>query len=762
MKPNIKQLKIPPVRRIYIRDIIPVMLLFLASRSTVMGMSPFAAAFLGVTVQSPFIYAGVIASLVGVGTSIGIAGVPKYLITLVSCLMFYKLYRKRNTIRDSVAVGLSVLLGGGVMLLAGYRGLFDVFLLITEAITSSLMYIIFIKARAVTEDFHNRRAMSGEEYVSVAITVGVIISGFSGAEWHGISLTHILASYIVLVASLNSNVAVASCTGLAIGFMSSMSTTGAIVMMGVYAFSGLFASFMNTFRRVGCFIGYISAMAVMLIYAKTTYEIPEGILNASIGGALFMLTPRVVHEYLRSFFTRSMQVEAVSPTQRMREYLSTRLLKTAETFESLYECFFGMSEGRLKKYSDDMGTILDETADRVCRDCKMCGKCWQTDFRKTYKNMLELVGIIEKEGRLTEENIPPRFGERCERTSWFLYELNHVYELYKRDVLRRGDAVTTRNLIAMQYSELNKLFLEMSVDVEDGFGFMEDEEERIINGLDKLGIIPYEISVVESLSGVCEVYLRLPPMVANDTVEGVISDVLGRSVVYEETENGLAKYTSGAVYTVERAMLQLPRDGFGVNGDSVTMFTVGRGRFYCIIADGMGSGSEAQYESAAACRLLTSFLKSGFGIKTALGILNSSMCLNMDKEMYSTIDLLYIDLYTAEAQMYKIGSAETLILNGGNVKTVTSSSHPAGILSDIRLDKKTVALKEGDVVVMMTDGITECGCSASRTDWVRKIMVKPHEDMETLAKEIMDTAVEKNGNQARDDMSVVAIKLKAL
>ena len=134
----------------------------------------------------------------------------------------------------------------------------------------------------------------------------------------------------------------------------------------------------------------------------------------------------------------------------------------------------------------------------------------------------------------------------------------------------------------------------------------------------------------------------------------------------------------------------------------------------------------------------------------------------MENEMYTTIDLLCIDLYTAQTKMYKIGSAESLVLNNGEVKAVSSSSPPAGILADVRLDKKSIVLKEGDTIVMMSDGITESGCSVSRTDWVKKIMIKPHEDMDSLAKEIIDTAIEKNGNFARDDMSVVAIRLKSL
>ncbi len=748
-----------PLRIPRFADFLPTILLILASRSDAMGMYPFAAAFFAAAYDKRIAYIGILAASIGIATSAGISAVPKYLMALTGYWLFTKIFRKRTTVFCSIATGIVTVLGGIVMLFVNYSGLFDIFLLLTESITSALMYIIFKKAKSVTEDFHRRHGMSPEDYVSVAITAGVMLSGLCGIGIRSVSITHILASYILLVASLNTSISVASCTGLCIGFMSSMSESGAVVMMGVYGFGALFASFMNSFKKTGCFIGYICAMSVMLIYAQNIYEVPSSILNTVIGGVLFLVTPKTVHEYLRSFFTKSMQVEAVSPVRRMREYLSMRLTKTAEAFSSLHECFFSMSEGRLKKYSDDIGVILDETADRVCNDCKMCGKCWQTDFRRTYKNMLELIGIIEHDGMLTQENTPPHFCERCERSEQFTDEINHVYELYKRDVLRRSDAVTTRNLISMQYNELSKLFYGMSGDVEDGFEFKEEEEERIVNALDKLGIIPYEISVVESTSGVCETYLRLPPTVSQTVVEGVISDVLGRAVTYEKTENGLSKYVSGAVYTFDSAILQLPRDGFGVNGDSVAMFTSCESKFYCIIADGMGSGSEAKYESAAACRLLTSFLKSGFGIKTALGILNSSMCLNMENEIYSTIDLLCVDLYSGEAQMYKIGSAQTLLLNGGEIKTVSSSSVPVGILSDIRLDKKTVMLKEGDIILMMSDGITESGYSVSRTEWIRKIMARPFDSMENMAKEVMDTALLKNNGVAKDDMSVVALRI---
>lgn len=748
-----------PLRIPVPNDIMPSLMLILASRAEAMGMLPFGIAFFAASYDKSIAYIGLAAMCIGVITTAGAAAVPKYLIALIVYWLFIKIYKKEDDVIRSIASGASVLIGGAALLFTGFNGIYDIFLLCTESIISALMYIVFRRSRIIASDFSDRGRMTAEEYISAAITVGVIIAGLNGISIGPVKLTSVFSVYAVLITALNSSLAIAGCTGLCIGFLASMSGSYAIVMMGVYGLGALFAGFMNSFRRIGCAIGYISGTAVTLIYIKNIYDVPLGMIDTFIGTALFMLTPNVVHEYFRTFFTSSMQVEAVSPDLRMREYLVMRLRKAGEAFLSLHECFMAVSEGRLKKYSDDVGVILDETAERVCKGCKLCGKCWQTDFRRTYKNVLGLIGIIEKDGSLNRDNVPEHFCDRCVRTDWFIYEINHVYELYKRDVLRREDAVVTRNLISVQYGELNKLFNGIAGDVDEGFRFLEAEEESIVDELDKLGIIPYEISAIESTSGSCEVYLRLAPAARQNAVEGVISEVLKRPVQFEGTEDGLSKYVSKPDFAVETAVLQLPQEHSNVNGDSVTVFNTGGGKFYAIIADGMGSGSEAKYESAATLRLLTSFLKSGFSVKTALGILNSALCLNMSNEMFSTVDLLCIDLYRGSAELYKIGSAETVVLNGDEVRILSSNSIPVGILSDIRLDSRSISLNEGDVILMLTDGITEAGYTASRTEWIRNIIIKPFESMDELAKEVMDTALAKNKNVAKDDMSVIALRV---
>lgn len=756
-----------PMTRLSLRlprpgDILPALMLLLASRAETLGMLPFGIAFFAAVTDKNIFYLTIPAACAGIISTAGVSALPKYMLAMLIFMIASRLYRKESELLRSALCGAALALGGGIMLLTGFNGLYDIFMLLTESLIAALMYLVFIKSKHVSEDFTTRSRMAPEEYISAAVAAGVILSGFNGLKAGPVSVTGVLSVYTLLLTALNSTVAIAGSTGLCIGFITSMSSPAALVMPGVFGISSVFACFLNGYKKYGCALGFISGAAVSLIYAQNLSPLPFGIFDAAIGAALFTLTPNVIHEYIRSFFCSSVQIESVSPELRMRNYLAMRLNRASEAFMSLYESFVAVSDGRLKKYTDDIGTILDETTDRACTGCKMRGKCWQTDFRRTYKNILELIGIIESDGVLTRANTPEHFCERCIRPDEFINEINHVYELYKRDVLRRSDAVVTRSLISSQYKELGGLFSEMAKDIDSGFMFLEDEEEQIVTELDKLGIVPYEVSAVESNDGSCEVYLRLPPAVKHTAVEGAIAAALGHSVSYDKTENGLSRYVSRPGYVFDSAVLQLPQAGSKTSGDSVTVFGDGRGRFYAIAADGMGSGSEAQYESASALRLLTSFLKAGFGVRTALGILNSSMCLNMDNESYSTIDLLSVDLYTGRAELYKIGSAETLVYNGTEAKTLASVSAPAGIIESIRPDKKVLELKEGDVILMMTDGITEAGYARSKTDWIRSIIIKPHDDMSQLAKEVMDTALRKSRSVAKDDMSVIALRLMAL
>ena len=173
----------------------------------------------------------------------------------------------------------------------------------------------------------------------------------------------------------------------------------------------------------------------------------------------------------------------------------------------------------------------------------------------------------------------------------------------------------------------------------------------------------------------------------------------------------------------------------------------------------MGSGKRAMFESHITLKLLREFLQSGFGVKTSIDMINSALCLKLDYECFSTVDLLCIDLMTGICEFFKIGGSESIVLHGPNVETVFSVSLPVGMLPDIKVQGQAKRLDDGDIIIMMSDGISEAGFGTVRTDWLKKEIKMPFDTMDEMSQSVIENAVKKSRDAVIDDMTVATIRL---
>ncbi|MGM9619061.1 MAG: SpoIIE family protein phosphatase [Oscillospiraceae bacterium] len=153
-----------------------------------------------------------------------------------------------------------------------------------------------------------------------------------------------------------------------------------------------------------------------------------------------------------------------------------------------------------------------------------------------------------------------------------------------------------------------------------------------------------------------------------------------------------------------------PRRGQQVSGDSAAWFESDSGRMlYLLLSDGMGSGREAQQESATAVRLLERFLRADMPAEAALSTLSSAYFLRGEEGGgFTTIDLLALDLQTAEAVLYKYGAAPSYLRQGGQVRRITGGSLPAGLEKEGQSpDVTRLHLGRGAVLLLMSDGLLE-------------------------------------------------------
>ena len=174
-----------------------------------------------------------------------------------------------------------------------------------------------------------------------------------------------------------------------------------------------------------------------------------------------------------------------------------------------------------------------------------------------------------------------------------------------------------------------------------------------------------------------------------------------------------------------------------------------------ILSDGMGTGGNAAVDSAMTSDLLRRLLEAGVGCDAALKIVNSALLLKSGEETLATADVAAVDLFTGRAEFYKAGAAPTFLLKNGRAGYVQSDSLPAGILEGAAFEKSSLTLREGDRLVLVSDGVTATGA-----DWVKSQLEAGAElSAQQLAEDLARTARERQQPGREDDITVLVADL---
>ncbi|MBQ7573144.1 MAG: SpoIIE family protein phosphatase [Clostridia bacterium] len=739
-------------------DTLPIALLFIISRASILGVFPFSIAFFAATTDKAIAYLALTVISAGLFLSGAKILVVKYIIAFLLYWIYDKLKTKNNTVYDATACGMSLCVGGIFMIAADGGSIYSILMLIAEGLISSISYLVFKKTDMLVKTRKKREQATKDELISVVITISIVITGFWGLQFRGITLCNILSIYAVMVISYLSNLSVAGSGGLCIGFITAMGSDTAILNMGMLGMCAMFSNMLKSIGKLGALIGMIGGVGVITLYSGGQMDMPINIYEALIGAALFIATPPKMYSRLSAYFTNSLTIESIQLDTRVRDYLALKMIKISNSFLSLNSCFEETAQKRLNLYSREAGAIFDDVCERVCSNCNMANKCWKSEFSQTYKLVSNLLSTIENEGVLLEPT--EEFNKHCQRANEFISEFNHVYELYKQELVHQGEAISNKELINSQYKEIATLLDRTSKMISDGFTFREDLEEAAVSFLDAHGIGVFEISVVEGVEGQLEIYAGLNIGTDIKKCESAFGQVCSVPIGYVGTEaNGIMKFASKPRYSVDFATRQRCKDHGKVCGDSIKAFKTEDCRMYFLISDGMGSGKKASSESKITLTLLQEFLTAGFDVKTSIEMINSTLCLKLDNECFATVDLMMLDLMTGFCEFYKIGAAQSFIYSQGRVDTIFSASIPVGMLKSIKVSGQRRRIYDGDTVIMISDGVSEAGYTSVRTEWIKNEITNICDNMDDMADNVIHKAIKKSHDTVIDDMSVIAIRL---
>ena len=134
-------------------------------------------------------------------------------------------------------------------------------------------------------------------------------------------------------------------------------------------------------------------------------------------------------------------------------------------------------------------------------------------------------------------------------------------------------------------------------------------------------------------------------------------------------------------------------------------------------------------------------------------------------EDFATVDLTVIDRQSCRARFYKMGAATSFIMRQGRVRKIKGAALPVGIIPRLRLTHISAVLKEGDLIVMVSDGITDADREDTEACWLCDYLSKNiyREDFDAgrlsarqIAADILKEAETRYGGRERDDLTVAA------
>ena len=412
-----------------------------------------------------------------------------------------------------------------------------------------------------------------------------------------------------------------------------------------------------------------------------------------------------------------------------------RIADICEALGRAADVYGEFSRSGTKPGISELRRICDVACDKVCPDCPERSKCWDDEYAATLDIIAKLCTSVREHGRVTENAVPDYMKDRCRNIDRICAEVERFASAQLRQKLDESrldilsdDVRTVSGAIARALADDRSEKEFDPVKTHAVRTVLEDAGIRCgrvsVTGRRCLNIkvtgadLSYSRTGVEDLRHRLEVAVghRLSPVsfVSGEDTDG--KDILGGGTAVLEMES---RRRFRPVFCAARSPA-----GTGIEpcADAICRISTRDGRFFAVICDGMGTGTEAAAAADACCELLRRTLGAGICVESALEMLNSLLRCS-ENECSVGLDLLCVDLINGEASIWKSGAATTYIRRNGKIYPITSHSVPAGILKDTDSCRTDFSVAEGDVILMTSDGVSTD--SAAVAPILRRVSVAP-------------------------------------
>lgn len=587
--------------------------------------------------------------------------------------------------------------------------------------------------------------LSPPEAISLCLVCAVAGLAFGRARFDHVELGAGLAFLTVLVLSV---VGVKHALGgtLAVSLGMAFITPGiALAVLGggaaVIAFRALPRPLYAT---VG--VGAVSAFAVL--FGLSVTEVWCVAVATAVSAAVFCAAPKKAVKRLREYFDfdGTTRLAVRHYINRVKADAGNRMLTLSAVFDETARLLGSFGGG-----SPDAVATGQAIADGICPYCARKSMCDKQKADAAFTAVAERA----QAGKAVLTELPEFFASECAHTAEVLSATSALTASAREQKKRTESEDKAREIVAERLAAVKDVLGELGKDEAMPVGFDGEAENRIKSELSVRGIECAEAFVSgENITAVVRTRSA-----DREKLRKAVSCCMHKKYVLRSLEKTQASGWSVATlkkrpkYEAVYARAGVSKNG-GVSGDSYAFERIGD-RFLVALLDGMGSGSAAGAGSDAAIELTRRFYKAGFDSQAALEGVNRFLKLPSG-ESFSAADVAVCDLDTASVDIIKLGAPPCYIKTADTVLKIEGGSLPIGVLDEMRPYVTAKRLYPGQMLVMVTDGVSDCFDGDGLPQFINEL--KAH-NPERTAQAILTRALKTCGDKPRDDMTVVAFRL---
>lgn len=750
---------------IYISNLTLFAISFFISNATILNsISPFAVAF---TASTPFkkSYICFTGSLMGYiflggGISENLNG-----IIVLLCIMAIKFFLQAYKSLSNNVLLLSVLTGVVIIVvnIVGFLNLnytqADIFLKISDGLLGGgLVYFFHIsqKTNFIEKPVYSYNTV---ELFSLGILFMVVLSSTAGIYIAELSLGRILSVLLILVCGNRIGVTGAAVSGVLSVLSLTLYNPSFLRVSCLFMIAGFIASLFVPFKRLVQSIIFIVVNGLGILLIGSDNIMVAGTFEILISSLIFMIIPL---NFLKNSVTVGQEVKPVKTDSiNVKETLSNRLKFASSTLTDLQDSVEKVSKKINQINEKDISTVYTSTAEKVCKRCALNMFCWNKMYDETTQVFNNSTQKLRKNTRVQPDDFPEFFQKKCIKLNDLIMEINNnYYEFLAKETASRK--VNQARLIAVEQfdgianmlceisqeiSEISKVDLDLTKKARQVFESYNEKPDNICCYVDKFNRVCVEIY--------CDRIKTKYDVLTRDLSYSLNCEFDAPSVI--ESHNRIKiSFFEKAIYSVDFYTSQKNCSENKVCGDSYDHFIDNKGFANFILSDGMGSGKMAAIDSVMTCSLILKLLKAGFGFDSAIKLINSSLLIKGSQESLATIDISCVDLYTGAVTIMKAGAANSFIKKKDKIFQVESNSLPIGILQNIDFNKNVTTMKNGDFLVMVSDGVL-----ANGSEWLEKEILENGDfTAKQLSEHLSQKAYDMQNEFSKDDITVTVIKLK--